>query len=680
MVPGCAQPAVVTMEDVESRFTHLLQPIRDLTKNWEVDVAAQLGEYLEELDQICISFDGGKTTMNFTEAALLIQGSACIYSKKVEYLYSLVYQALDCISNKKRERQPCSVAPDGRDADATFGMEKEEFLSLDDIGDTSQPNVDLKKDHQPSAVNIVPLTPMSLVPLEEAEKINNPLFSRKGEILASRKDFRMNTCTPHHSGAFMLELSGLSPVCMQGQHREENNPCGAVGVQSSVLNTGRESPCVSSGAMPVQALNFSDDGGAAGPDDDCDRGDDVPVDPEDNMEVSPAATEHVEAQRSVTQVKGYVLRQRAPAEDLQPHIKEMLDPWQSLDPFGDSEDKPFRKGRPYLVPRGLDDVVGSKRKRKGPRKLQDFLKWFSAAYNNGADCRKTRRKGPTFADLEVLYWKQLKERLATQRKLQSRTVSSQMGLEDGGRSHCWVGGLSAAFPQGLPWLLSPEREEEELDALEEERGDEEGREAADDFVEHEDIQEEDMENLVERAMAPCDVDALSYEELVRKNVELFIASSQRYVQETELSQHIRLWEEKMGPALQEQEERTAFDIHSYGDRLAARFGSLGEWQSFASLVAGLPPFEVCRYMLASLQLVSVGAWGKTMGGGGEGHCRTPQPLLFFSLSAPQANDYTVEVTQDPGLEEAVDTVRLRLLTWERAHERFRTYKAPSACE
>lgn len=31
------------------RFAHLLQPIRDLTKNWEVDVATQLGEYLEEV-------------------------------------------------------------------------------------------------------------------------------------------------------------------------------------------------------------------------------------------------------------------------------------------------------------------------------------------------------------------------------------------------------------------------------------------------------------------------------------------------------------------------------------------------------------------------------------------------------------------------------------------------------
>jgi len=28
--------------------------------------------------------------MNFAEAALLIQGSACVYGRKVEYLYSLV--------------------------------------------------------------------------------------------------------------------------------------------------------------------------------------------------------------------------------------------------------------------------------------------------------------------------------------------------------------------------------------------------------------------------------------------------------------------------------------------------------------------------------------------------------------------------------------------------------------
>lgn len=43
-----------------------------------------------QLDQICISFDEGKTTMNFIEAALLIQGSACVYSKKVGSAWLLV--------------------------------------------------------------------------------------------------------------------------------------------------------------------------------------------------------------------------------------------------------------------------------------------------------------------------------------------------------------------------------------------------------------------------------------------------------------------------------------------------------------------------------------------------------------------------------------------------------------
>lgn len=35
--------------DLASRYSHLLQPIRDLTKNWDIDVAAQLEEYLAEV-------------------------------------------------------------------------------------------------------------------------------------------------------------------------------------------------------------------------------------------------------------------------------------------------------------------------------------------------------------------------------------------------------------------------------------------------------------------------------------------------------------------------------------------------------------------------------------------------------------------------------------------------------
>ncbi|XP_064262300.1 condensin-2 complex subunit H2 isoform X2 [Passer domesticus] len=587
------------MEEVDSRFLHLLQPIRDLTKNWEVDVAAQLGEYLEELDQICISFDNGKTTMNFMEAALLIQGSACIYSRKVEYLYMLVCQTLDCISKKKKEKLPSSLGPDGRDADATFTAREEEFLSLDDIPETSPASVNMRGDQQPAAVNIVPLTPMSLVPPEEGEKKENPLLSRRGEVLASRRDFRMNTSTPHACGAFLLELAGLSPT-----HPRQEPGLGTATAAPAPSPAQRPS----SGTALARALSFCEEAGAEGPEDD-----DLPAVLEDDMEVTPVPNEHIVAQRSTPRTRGYVLRERPPSQDPKALSKEEPNPWQSLDPFGDSEEKPFRKGRPFQVPHGLDDVIGGKRKRRGPRKLQDFTRWFSAAYNNVTESRKSRRNGPTFADLEVLYWRHFKERMAAHRKLRSRGV--------------------------LPRELVPE--------LEQERGADSEDGADDDFVEHEDMEHEDMEpeappeELEERNLASPEP---GYEELVRRNVELFMASSQKFAQETELSQRIRQWEERVEPLLQEQESRAPFDVRAYGQQLTGRCAELGQWHSLASLVAGQPPFEVCRYLLASLQL---------------------------------ANDEEVELEQEPGLEAALDTARLRLLSARPAHERFQHLQLPS---
>uniref|UniRef100_A0A286XQP4 Condensin-2 complex subunit H2 n=1 Tax=Cavia porcellus TaxID=10141 RepID=A0A286XQP4_CAVPO len=235
-------------------------------------------------------------------------------------------------------------------------------------------------------------------------------------------------------------------------------------------------------------------------------------------------------------------------------LKEASDPWQSLDPFDSLDSKPFKKGKPYSVPTCVEETPGQKRKRKGSTKLQDFHQWYLAAYADHADSRRTRRKGPTFADMEVLYWKHVSEQLETLRKLQRREASTP---------------------------------------------------------------------------------------------ELFIATSQKFVQETELSQRIRDWEDTIQPLLQEQEQHEPFDIHTYGDQVVSRFTQLNEWCPFAELVAGQSAFEVCRSMLASLQL---------------------------------ANDYTVEIRQQPGLETAVDTMSLRLLTHQRAHKRFQTYAAPSMAQ
>ena len=54
-----------------SRFSHILQPIRDLSENWSIDIANELEEYLDELEAITFSFDDGRTNLNFAEGEAL---------------------------------------------------------------------------------------------------------------------------------------------------------------------------------------------------------------------------------------------------------------------------------------------------------------------------------------------------------------------------------------------------------------------------------------------------------------------------------------------------------------------------------------------------------------------------------------------------------------------------------
>uniref|UniRef100_A0A8C7ADT2 Condensin-2 complex subunit H2 n=1 Tax=Neovison vison TaxID=452646 RepID=A0A8C7ADT2_NEOVI len=546
-----------------------------------------------------------KTTMNFIEAALLIQGSACVYSKKVEYLYSLVYQALDFISGKKRAKQLSSVRENGARGDTSSMAAQEvedQFLSLDDLPD-SRANVDLRTDLPLREVLIVPLLPMALVAPHEMEKNVSPLYSCQGEVLASRKDFRMNTCTPHPRGAFMLEPVGISPVeTLLPRNRKE-------------AERAEEQPMEVAACGPVPVLGVS-------PESSEERG---RVDLQWGWEVGGMGL----CTGLCSAAPGVRVGIPSAPRPLQCLLvlcaQETPDPWQSLDPFDSLDSKPFKKGRPFSVPPCVEEVPGQKRKRKGAAKLQDFHQWYLAACEwtgsawAGPGSPLTRS---LCADMEVLYWKHVKEQLETLRKLQRREMTER-------------------------WLPRPEEGlwpvEDQLEDSLEDLG------TADDFLEPEEYAEPQEAKPGEAADLEAEAmpASLSYEELVRRNVELFIATSQKFVQETELSQRIRDWEDTLQPLLQEQEQHVPFDIHTYGDQVVSRFSQLNQWCPFAELVAGQPAFEVCRSMLASLQL---------------------------------ANDHTVEITQQPGLEAAVDTMSLRLLTHQRAHKRFQTYAAPSMAQ
>ncbi|KAF8394599.1 hypothetical protein HHK36_020813 [Tetracentron sinense] len=115
---------------------HIVQPHRDLESNWAVDLAKNLEEYLLKICSGEITGDeDGHLSVNFAEAALLLQGSIQVYSRKVEYLYSLVVHALEFISQKRPQdrAESTSVQPEGIDSHAVADEENELFLGLDDV-------------------------------------------------------------------------------------------------------------------------------------------------------------------------------------------------------------------------------------------------------------------------------------------------------------------------------------------------------------------------------------------------------------------------------------------------------------------------------------------------------------------------------------------------------------------
>eukprot|EP01006_Ploeotia_vitrea_P056586 TRINITY_DN68112_c11_g4_i1.p1 TRINITY_DN68112_c11_g4~~TRINITY_DN68112_c11_g4_i1.p1 ORF type:complete len:610 (-),score=78.10 TRINITY_DN68112_c11_g4_i1:1073-2872(-) len=90
-----------------------IQPIKDLADSWSIDIANDLSDYLNKLD-----IEMGGRTVNFAEAAVLIQNSAQCYSKKVELLYHLVYSVLNRIFERQRNEEKEATAT-GNDLSAS---------------------------------------------------------------------------------------------------------------------------------------------------------------------------------------------------------------------------------------------------------------------------------------------------------------------------------------------------------------------------------------------------------------------------------------------------------------------------------------------------------------------------------------------------------------------------------
>ncbi|XP_025087697.1 condensin-2 complex subunit H2-like [Pomacea canaliculata] len=599
--------------DLEARFGHILQPIRDLTRNWDVDIAGYLEEYLEDLEKIVITFNNGQTTMNFAEAALLIQGSACVYSKKVEYLYTLVYQVLDMIANKKKQKKQSSVDEDGNDADADFNKEdKEEFLVLDDTKETKQEKLQ-NHDDPGKESQVLPRTPANLVAQEEGEKEPNELLNHKGEVLGNLSDFQLNRSKMRPEGGVYLD-SNLLPFIHSHLRLLASStpfPVHNKGQLETTEEGVKDVDVPENKRADLQCADVSMQDG----------GDDVFEQvPED------------EGEKQLETVPQQLLPKKVQFALPKPHV----DHWVMLDPYsaGTLCEKKQKVGRTFKLPPCVEQSGTKKRKRKGlEKKLQPILDFVQArVFSHRPKFPKDPAKVPTFPEFDDMFWKEFKRREESQK--QKRKQQIQLDVKE----------------QIDEQLLEENDIEDNWPAQTDDPNSRDDGDGGDNFEpSHFQMQDNLFGPVVAfggefiNSLGSSGSVGNSYEELVRQHVENYLESAAKYVQISELSKRVAEWEEKIIPRLQEEEQREQFDIHKYGTKVIEPLRR-NQKIPFRQVVAGKPIFQIGRLFLATLQL---------------------------------ANTYNVELSCPGYFEEAMDRLEIRLLSHKRHYEELAEYQAPS---
>ena len=532
--------------ELEVRYAHLLQPIRDLAQNWHIDLAQELEDYLHELDSTTVSVDpspsllsssapssAALSSLNFAEAALLIQGSACVYSKKVEYLYSLLYATLDVVIAKhKKDAKKSSIDPLGQDGDWD-GERDLPLLPLDDLPLSA--NVDLDESHCRSYSDERKSTLLHRLPPALSRPTGASVGQEKGGPL-----FRVSDCAVHASGALLLE--GRDNALLDASLRRISSDA-PFGSPAAVVKAHRASLglAVLSAAAVSAELNF-DDGGdddVGGFEDAVAMQDSIPSDAQVPVSDDPASvSKPAKAVRFASD--GHLCDYRRVQRS-----SITVDPYAVLDPFDSSVPvKPFKRGKTERVYKGNGQAaLGSA-----------GLFSDSAAYALvSSEIERGNVHMPSHAEFAAQFVRHV-QRVKRQQRLKRKRDTD----------------ASAPSRSSSP-IADPIDDEDTadlFDALPLDGG--------------EDGWEEPDPSSTDELPAPLALDGDSshfgrtFEELCREHLDAYLHSADEWLKSSEMTTKVREWQDKLEPILEEEDAHPTFDIQEYGDRM---LGSLEQRKS-----------------------------------------------------------------------------------------------------
>jgi len=619
----------------DQRFAELLKPIKDLTQNWQVPLADLLSTYIDDLQHVTITFDGGETSVNFAEAALLLQGTASVYSKKVEFLWQMVMQTLDMLRSKKGEEgegggeEGATQTQKGRKKNQ-LDMTREFELLVADLGK----NIDVKNEEESledrkNALNFIYITPRQLIEKEGSEqkavKVNlfMGVLAGKWDLLAGKEDFRINS-------QYVSVTGGL------GEDLTVDNQYLSVSLDQEDSILAPESP---EQPTPFSPLHDSNHPPSPLPDQDM-----------SNMSYcsTVAAAQHLstppppECLASLPSPCPSPCPSPAPV-DTTP--EPVFDPWAPLDPYEIlSTPKPLKRGKTIRLPPSLS----SKQKRAKPLPpIEQYLvqEMTASLYNPSM----LPNVAPVFYDLAAMELLRRREREKEERM--KRLIKAP-----GVRREVFHDPLSEEAGQ-----------QDLFDNFDNDEGvpDDPINDGPDNFPDDDDDFPNphiggDVGSLVVEDLSGNDVGEAagdSYEELVARRVAEFVQQSQEFLKSSELTRRVSKWHEMIGPRLDKVERRKAFDVHLYGSRVLSKFpdpdttpgNSKEKFVKFNSVVRGERGEEVARFFLSTLML---------------------------------ANTMNVEISTEPGTDpqHGMDNVQLSLLSNMRHHEQLAEFQAASQAE
>lgn len=347
---------------------------------------------------------------NFAQAALLLQNSSCVYSRKVEYLYSLVYAALNELIASTRNTKSDGSGKKRNSSNVDASMEEfnsfdpeMEFLLLDDVIPTDETphgdKINLVEDNDSSLDEELGIEGNEAI-LGGGSPNQNATHLSLGGLSVTRLD--RSSHMPNSQGQPTLKATDAAMRALIGTLLNEGSDASGGNLRllngrcdvsesgallmpgSSIMPNNASSKRNSSRGIPegdgviVDPPACQEVPNAAPEEDDADSGCFVHDDHDDGgcegVGFQLAATDEDQGETEENEDKKLVpppVARTLPASLPSRPLPNKPDPWSLLDPHdaAGSKARPLRIGVTYRLPYGLEDapsasVTGARTRRK----------------------------------------------------------------------------------------------------------------------------------------------------------------------------------------------------------------------------------------------------------------------------------------------------------------------------